>query len=54
VIDLSQIPEAVIRPVGRPPKLFTCNKCGAVIGSAAVRSHKCGKGIADAMAAQWG
>lgn len=28
-------------PVGRPPKLFTCNTCGRVLGSAAVRAHKC-------------
>jgi hypothetical protein len=32
--------------VGRPLRLFTCNSCGKVLGSAAVRSHKCPKSTA--------
>jgi len=26
---------------GRPAKLYTCNTCGAIMGAAEVRRHKC-------------
>lgn len=29
------------KSVGRPTITYTCNRCGTVLGSAAVRSHKC-------------
>ena len=47
VKDLYNVPLLNLEKIkvgpGRPYKLFTCNTCGKVMGSAEVRKHKCQK-----------